>query len=288
MPSSATSPVPTLTPVETTTSTPTPKPGKTTPASTADFTATAMVEAIIATAQPEALASYPSPDMQWQVELVRYDCVDLAGGYPHAYEQLKLIRKDHGIEHFFEAQLLYCGGLGAGGLGGLFWSPNSRYFYYTDAREGVPDGSCGYWQRTIYRLDVLTHDLELVGAGHLSPDNTKLAMWQNHELAIWNLDEGEIGLIPALAPDAMPADIAWSPDNSAFVYQETAFDCLPFGQSYLVRVDLPGFEQTLLLESDAPGFGFVEWIEPNQLELTDDEFNHWKYDLVTKELWQVP
>jgi hypothetical protein len=234
------------------------------------------------------LAAYASLDAKWQVELVRYDCVEMALGYPHAYEQLKLIRVDHGTEHIFDTQLLSCGGLGAGGLGGLFWSPNSRYFYYTDAREGLPDGSCGYWQPSIYRVDVLTLDFELVGAGHLSPDHTKLAMWQNHELAIWNLDEGEIGHISALVPDAMPADIAWSPDSSAFVYQQTTFDCLPFGQSHLVRVDLPGFEQTLLLESDAPGFGLVDWIGTNQLELTDDEFKHWMYDLVTKELWKVP
>lgn len=247
-----------------------------------------MVEAIIATVQPTRLASYLSTDEQWRVEVIRYDCVDVAGGYPQAYEQMKLIRVDIGTEHIFDTRILNCGGLGAGGLGGLFWSPNNRYFYYTDAREGLPDGSCGYWQRWIDRVDVLTLKVEPVGSGHLSPDSTKLAMWRNQELAIWDLDGGEIGRIPVLVPDAMPADIAWSPDSSAFVYQETTFDCLPFGQSYLVRVDLPGFEQTLLLESDTPGFGFVDWIEPNQLELTDDEFNPWKYDLVTEELWRVP
>ena len=53
---------------------------------------------------------------------------------PNAYEVLKI------APWTVETQLLYCGGIGASGLEGKFWSPDSRFFYYTNAREGWPDG----------------------------------------------------------------------------------------------------------------------------------------------------
>lgn len=73
-----------------------------------------------------------------------YDCVPVGAVEENAYEQLKLIQIDNSVAKIVDNQLRSCGGLGAFGLAGLFWSPNSSYFYYTNAREGVPDG-CGYW-----------------------------------------------------------------------------------------------------------------------------------------------
>ena len=63
-----------------------------------------------------------------------------------------------------DSQLINCGGLGAYGFRGLCWSPDSSYFYYDMAREGVPDGS-GSWAPPIRQLDVALGMIrELTGA----------------------------------------------------------------------------------------------------------------------------
>ncbi len=107
---------------------------------TADLAAT-----VIALEQPRLYNSFPSPDGVWRTDVLIYDCVKTfggyeAGGYENAYDQLRLINLVTGDDKLADEQLQYCGGIGAYGLEGLFWSSNSRYFYYITAREGVPGG----------------------------------------------------------------------------------------------------------------------------------------------------
>jgi hypothetical protein len=101
---------------------------------------TASINTVNSTVQPVVLASYPSPDGKWRAEVIRYDCIN----YPYpdytaiiAYEQLKLINLIDATEKTIEDQLQNYDGIGGGGLKGLYWSPNNRYFYYTDWREGI-------------------------------------------------------------------------------------------------------------------------------------------------------
>jgi len=206
----------------------------------------------------------------------------------NAYEQLKLIQVSNGAESVMDRQLQYCGGLGGYGFGGLFWSANSRYFYYTSAREGVPDGLCWYWERPIHRLDVLTSQAEFIGGGPLSPDKTRIALWRENDLVIWSLDEGELAHVPAAIVNAMKGPISWSPDGESLVYIQTTADCFPFGKSYVIRLDASELEQTLLLESDTPSFIYVAWEAPNRIGLRDEQGNPWRYNLVTNELRPVP
>lgn len=92
------------------------------------------------TSLPRPHASYSSPDNQWRVDIIIYDCVQVAGGVDsNAYEQLNLFEVSTGATQVIDSQLQNCGGLGAAGLDGRFWSSNSQYFYYKDARVGVPD-----------------------------------------------------------------------------------------------------------------------------------------------------
>ena len=178
--------------------------------------------------------------------------------------------------------------MGAYGLGELYWSSDSRYFYYTDAREGSPDGLCWYWERPIYRLDVLTQETELLGSGPFSPDQTKIAMWQKNDLVIWSLYGGELSRIPAVISDAKRGPIAWSPDSESLVYLQNESDCFPFGKSYLIRFDMSKTEQNLLLESDTPSFIYATWDASDRITLSDEQGNHWVYDLATLKLEQVP
>ena len=253
-----------------------------------DQTATAAVQAVVSTVQPKVHASLPSPDKNWRVEIIIYDCVQVTEDGPNAYEQLKLIRANDGTESVVDTQLQSCGGVGAYGLGGLYWSPNSRYFYYTPGREGAPDGLCWYWERPIHRLDVLTQETEFIGEGPLSPDKTKIAMWRENDLVIWGLDEGELARLPAALTDAKLGPISWSPDSQSLVYLQTTSDCFPFGKSYVIRFDVSEQKQSLLLESKPISFIHVSWEVPDRISLSDEQGNQWSYDLVNSKLERSP
>ncbi len=201
----------------------------------------------------------------------------------NAYEQLKIIHAGDGVETLADVQLQYCGGLGAFGLQGLFWSPNSRFFYYTDAREGVPDG-CGYWEPPIISFDVTTQKKEYLGNGPRSPDGTKIAAWQNQELVIWDVNMGEIGRVAMRESGQAAGPMAWSSNSRALAYVRTTDPCPPRGKSYVGRIDLTELKQTILLASEAPSFEGVEWDGPNRLRLFDEEGKKWQYDFATHRL----
>jgi len=239
---------------------------------------------VVAANKPKTLASYPSPDGKWQAVFTTYGtCTQRSEADMNAYEHLKLIQVDNQSEKVVDSQLQYCGGLGAYGLGGLFWSPNSRYFYYTNAREGMPEG-CGSWERPLVRLDTANWKIERLGGGPLSPDKTKIATWQGQELVVWDVNQGEIARTMVAVPDAITGEIAWSPNGQSIVYLQTALDCYPWGKSYLVRLDLPKLKSSLLLKSEKPSFWGVTWDAPNRLRLLDENDEKWQYNLVTQEL----
>lgn len=199
-----------------------------------------------------------------------------------SFEQLNVLQVDSDEATAAAEQLINCGGLGAFGLEGLFWSPNSRYLYFTTAREGVPDG-CGYWQRPLLRFAVETGETQWLGPGQRSPGETKIAAWQERQLVIWEVGGKEIGRAPAAVPDADLGPIIWSPAGDALVYLQAPSYC-PLQKSYLVHVLLAEMEPTVLLEAEAPAFGGVAWIGAGRLRLIDEEGDAWIYDLAGGEL----
>ena len=281
----------TTTPVLTDTATPTSKPSLTPISSlTPDLAAT-----VIATQLPKLYASYPSPDGMWRVDIIIYNCVktgknDEAGWNENGYEQVILVNLSSGEEQIADNQLQFCGGLGAFGFSGRYWSPNSRYFYYTNARQGVPDG-CGYWESPLLRIEVpLSANPEDLGIGARSPDAEQLATWNwpANTLTIWNIDDGEKLHFIALEADAEIGPITWFTDSRSLVYLLVDSWCPLSGKSYLVLVDIIKPEQTLLLESANPTFGSIEWVSPNVISLLDENGKEWNFDLRSHELTQNP
>ena len=258
-------------------------------------TSAAVAEAIMTVQTPRVFDSYPSPDEDWRAEVVIFDCikVDPASVDENAYEELRLINVSSGEERVIDTQLQACGGLGAAGLEGLFWSPNSRYFYYTDARAGVPDGCGGYWQRPILRHELSTAETEELGGGTISPDGTKLATWQGEELVIRDISEGdELGRfsydIVNLQLEAGPGAIIWSPESQALVYTLAESYCPLSGRSAIVSVDFSTLEQSVILESETPTFADAVWAEAEEITLLDESGNQWIYTFETGQLEPSP
>jgi hypothetical protein len=152
---------------------------ETTPQPTPDPTTQAIIAAVQGSSQP-ATTTYASPDGVWRVALAVFACTPMDTGDVYAYETVSLARTDAAA--IVDSQLINCGGLGAYGFDSLFWSADSRYFYYTMAREGVPDG-CGNWQPPIRRVDVATGASEDVSVGDPSPDAAALTAWlEQHQV----------------------------------------------------------------------------------------------------------
>lgn len=247
-----------------------------------------IVGTVIAVSDSKIQSSHRSPNGNWQAEVVTYECVHVGEVDAFAFDQLNFIQVADESTLVVDSQLQSCGGVGAFGLDGLFWAQNSRYFYYTNARESFPDGLCGYWTPPFIRIEVSNPVPEFLGIGNLSPDGSKLATWQDLELVVWDVDGGEVARTPAFAPDIDIGPIVWSPDSQSLVYLQIESYCPVSGLSYLVRLDLPETRQSLLLESEAPTFGNASWDDPEVLNLSDENGEDWRYIFSTKELQQLP
>lgn len=296
-------------PTETGTATATPKPTHTiaptitqTLTPTIDTTTTAIVAKLVSTVQPRR-TTFTSPDRQWEVQLLTYDCTKIVQEewYESAYDLLKIIHLPDGKTHQVADQLQYCGGVGGYGLGGITWSPNSRFFYFTSSREGVPDGTGGIgWHRPILRFDITTSKVEMMGSGLISPDGRKIASVQPLQSGTINSCDLKEFIVQTLDGDILfrsPIDIdqklcnwgwfsftAWAASSKELVYLDTP--CLePMNcQSNLYHVNLESREQQFLLKSQKPSFQEVTWSEPGRLMLTDINLDQWFYILSTSQL----
>ncbi len=250
------------------TATSTPKPS---PTSSLPPTATAepdIAATFAAIAPPTQMGEYASPDGRRVVQLFRHDCTLLPSAdgeaYEQAYEMLRYV--DAGARvHEFATQHQACGGLGAAGLQGYFWSADGRYFYYGTAREGVADG-CGYFAPPYYRLDTADRTTTYLGYGPLSPDGTMLALWgPQGELVVYTVAGEQLVRIVPDGPERIANTIAWSPDGGSLVYVLTSDYC-PEGSSTLTRLNLSDL-QPILLRQDDPGYANVSWLSGDTLRL---------------------
>jgi hypothetical protein len=247
---------------------------------------TAIIESVVAVQQPE-VHSYSSPDGNWRAEIYRYGCVLVPGQVDqNAYEQLNIVRVSDGFEFQAADQLQNCGGVGAAGLGGLFWSPNSRYFYFTATRSGVPDGCCcNLWVPDMSRVDVAEGIVESTpGFGRRLPDGQTVLIPGTDAFILWDLDEGERSRTSFAVPGTLLASFSLSPQDDALVYLLTEDCWYSPGNSYLVLMDIPRLEQKPLLESGDPTFGSVNWETHDQLTLWDGEARQWVYEISTGNL----
>lgn len=260
------------------TATPTPQPEP----PTADIPAT-----LAAAATPVVYDSAPSPDGKWLAEFTRIECTRLGELEEYAFERLVLVSLDDGGRKEVATQLQACGGLGAFGLGSLGWAENSRYFYYTDAREGVPDGLACYWERPMYAYDMTSGEIIALSDGPASPDGNRVAIGQGEELLIWDRGLGEVARIQPAVTGWAVGPRSWSPDGKSLAYLQTEDRCYPYGRSSLVVVNLDDLSQATYLEEQDPPFHGVEWRERDSLLLFTDDGKSWSFNPETGQLTPV-
>lgn len=243
------------------------------------------IEAVVAAATPQVLESSVSPDGKWRAEVRAYDCVEVSPGEMYALQELRLIPSGQEAGAAVDTQLIACGGLGAYGLAGRFWSPSSRYFYYTDASLGVPDG-CGHWQPPLIRLDMTSNQAEPLESPALSLDGKLLAAWQGNQIGIWEVDGPRLALLDVPTTMTVTGPIAWRPNGSAVALLVTEGFC-PLGASDLVRLDLADLRPILLLSYREPVFAGLIWDAPNRVTLTDEAGRRWRYNFLSRDLWPI-
>lgn len=261
------------------------------PPSPMDTDEQALIAAVMAAVAPESLQVFTSPDQSWRIETIRYDCtlVSEAGGelagVEHAYEQLLLTGPEGEVTPVAQ-QLQNCGGLGAAGINGLFWSPDGKYFYFDMAREGVPDGMpCGYWHTGKSRLNIETLEVEVLpGKGLVSPDGSRLLLVAEPDFILWELNQGEVGRSEHPYPGLSVKSIAFSPDGSQAIYVLRE-DCVQPGVvSVVVLLNLSDLTHTIVLESFNPSILKATWGSDNSISLLGYGGESYELSLSTGEI----
>ena len=241
-----------------------------------------IVPTIVGSRKPDITTSSRSPNGEWRADLAVYSCMQIGEGDELAYDQLTMVHLTDMSAVIVDFQVQSCAGTEPRGLGPLFWSSNSRYFYYTTARMGRPNG-CSYWQPPIYRIDVNSQRKRLIGAGVVSPDQNKLAAWNHGRLEVWDINGDKLATGPAVSgPEEGP--IAWGPDSQSIVYLQFDSYCPLSGASYIEFLNLSNSQYTTV-RYEEPTFGSVRWVDFDKVMLVDDEGKEHTFDIETwKEL----
>ncbi len=219
------------------------------------------------------------------LEFVRYDCAQIVPSewFTNSYEFLSIATQT------VETQFIFCGGLGYYGFSGLFWSDNSRFFYYTSAREGAPDGG-GPWTQPVSRFDTAIGKHETLELAVFSPNKQKIAGVQDGVLTIWEVAGDAVARFAGQpAENAFISWISWAPDGRSLVYLsqiqcQGGYPC----PSHVTTVNLDTGIQTALLGAKDPPLIQVDWIKPGELLLHGSDYvSQWVYDLQSGRLTPV-
>lgn len=250
----------TQTPLPTATTTATPSPDSTETRG-AVLDENGLIAAVTSAVQPEVIQDYPTADGKFRVQVIRYECTQIeSSGDRLAYEQLLVTAAD-GDQVPVAQQLQNCGGLGAFGFNGHFWTTDNRYFYFDESREGIPDGaSCGLWLPGLSRVDTDTMVVErLPGSGSSTPDGSVMVLWAEPDFVLWNPQGSEIART-ALALDTfhlISFEIAPGGDRLIYLLRDECFS--PEAKTIVGLLDLHTMTSSTILESPPNGHVHVAW-----------------------------
>lgn len=206
------------------------------------------IAAVMAASQPQIIQTYPAPDGAQRAEVTVYPCVNI-GDHEAAYERLDLIDNPSGEARLVAQQVINCGGLGAFGLWVRRWSEDGAYLYYTDAREGSPDGMVGSWVPPLWRVRMADLQVEPLGPAQFSPDGTLLAAWDQAQVRVLPVAaDGNAASFALLPADLQLAQVTWLPDSKGLLYIQADTLFGPVTRSTVTHIDLETSEQAVLLD----------------------------------------
>ena len=214
-----------------------------------------LIAAITAENSPEIYTYPPSPDFRWSVELTIYGCTSIPVQANETelrgYEILTLKDAAGYDPIVIDEQITYCGErIGAEGVGFLKWSPDSRYLYYTNGRQGVPGGE-GVWWPPAIRLDLQTMQSEYLGAATFSMNSRYLATIATDNRVITLYDSTQPEPLASFEPLINPGiytDLFWLTDNSGLISIEA--DSYVTSHLILSHIDLASLSRNILIEND--------------------------------------
>ncbi len=203
--------------------------------------------AVMAASEPAVIQRVDAPDGVHAAEVTIYPCVDI-GGQEASYERLDLIDTGTGEARLVAEQTIYCGGLGGYGLSVLRWTMDSAFLYYTDSREGVPDGLVVDWVPPIWRVQVADLQVDNLGQARFSPDGKALAAWDQTQVRVMPVESAEVAAFDLLPAGLQIVSALWLPDNAGILYLQAD---APFNstRSTVTHIDLNAGTQTVLLDN---------------------------------------
>lgn len=185
---------------------------------------------------------------RYTTTLTQYPCTEVEG-QSISYERID--GYDHQTQtHFLIAeQSIYCGGLGAFGLEIQYWTQDEEWLYYTDAREGQPDGTMDTdWLPTLWQYHIPTASRTYLGQAKFSTDRRFLVAWNPLPIRVYTVDSAiPITFTPMIANLAV-VDILWMPTAKGFFYIQSEFPIRSETRSSAVYVDLTTQTQQLIIE----------------------------------------
>ncbi len=249
-----------------------------------DLTENEIIAAILSASAPEVVQQSPTAGNTFIVEVVRYECSSVPGmgEQQMAYELLLVTPKD-GTQFEVARQLQYCGGLGAFGFNGRFWTTDDRYFYFDEAREGVPDGApCGVWNPGVSRIDTQEMVVErLPGAGPQTGDGKKMVLWVQPDFVLWDTLGGEMARSEAPVDDYYLYSAEISPSGKRMLYVMRGECFNPAAKSIIALLDLETMANTILVEAEPNGYVHAAWDSESTAILQDPDGNKFLLNLST-------
>lgn len=205
------------------------------------------VATLVATTEPQLLQSLESPDGSLRAEVTIYPCTDI-GGQQTSYERLDLVDNSTGETQVVAEQTINCEGLGAFGLWVRQWSQNSEYLYYTDAREGWPDGLAVAWVPPISRVRIADVQVEYLGQAAFSSNLEWIATWDAEEVRVISTETDETEAFERTPSELQIMDVIWLPGSSGLLYIQADAPIDPVSRSTVTHIDLTTQSQTVLLD----------------------------------------
>lgn len=207
------------------------------------------IDAVMAAAEPLVLQQVDSPDGAWQAVVTQYPCIYIDDvGERLSYERLDIVDSSSDTVLLVAEQIINCQGLGAYGLAVRHWSGSGAYLYFTDAREGQPDGMASAWTPPIARYVVETASIEHLGQAALSMDGQWMATWAEDGIRLLATDSTEPNLYELMPADLQVIQVVWLPDSSGLIYVQADVAMGSVGRSTATHLDIATETQTILLD----------------------------------------